>query len=133
MAKNNTNYKQKAEIYLDLLYMTPSEIMARDIAKLLTDTDTFKIQLWDDMNILELELSNGNSVDFEPLEPVFQNPSDAAFIKNRNIKTIFAISMNEADLPMITAFLTHIVDKYSGFVCGDTEDFRPVYIGSSKL
>ncbi len=130
-AKNKGNQKDFKQ-YIDLLYMTSSQVNARDIASLFEEEKEFTIQLWEDMNIVELELSNQNFVDFEPLAPDFKDPSDAAFIKNRNIKTIFAISLCDTDLPVVTPHFDKLVDRFSGFVCADSSDFTPVYSGSSK-
>ena len=130
-AKNKGNQKDFKQ-YIDLLYMTSSQVNARDIASLFEEEKEFTIQLWEDMNIVELELSNQNFVDFEPLAPDFKDPSDAAFIKNRNIKTIFAISLCDTDLPVVTPHFDKLVDRFSGFVCADSADFTPVYSGSSK-
>jgi hypothetical protein len=132
MANKKMNSDQKTEArYLELFYMTPSEVKAKDIAALLEAEKEVKIELWDEMNILELELANEESVDFEPLDYSFTNPSDAAFIKNRNINTIFAVNLKEADLDSVKPCLEKIVEKYSGFVCTDSEDFNPVYVGSA--
>lgn len=130
--KKNDSSKKIAKSYIDLLYMTQSEVYAKDIAALLTDLDQINVELWEDMNILELELSNHNSVDFEPLDINFKNPSDAAFVKNRNIKTIFSIQLCEDDLENVIPYFKKIVEAFSGFLCADSEDFTPVYVGSSK-
>jgi hypothetical protein len=133
MANKKPNSIQKdIKKYIDLLYMTPSNVTAKDIAALLQDTSGLKIELWEEMNVLELELSNQNSIDFEPLEVSFKDPSDASFVKNRDIKTIFAINLCEDDLNIVTAYFEQIIDKFSGFLCADSEDFTPVYVGSSK-
>lgn len=129
--KNNTNQKE-VKNYLDLLYMTPETINATDIALSFEGVASLSVQLWAEMNVVELELPNQNTVDFEPLEVSFKDPSDAAFVKNRNIKTIFAISMSEADLDSVVPYFEQLVQKFSGFVCADTEDFTPVFAGSSK-
>ncbi|MDF2538091.1 MAG: hypothetical protein K0S76_1112 [Herbinix sp.] len=132
MANKNKPTEQKTvDRYLDLFYMTPSEVSAKDIASLLQDTKGMRIELWEEMNVLELELHNQNTVDFEPVETVFTDPSDAAFIKNRNIKTIYAISLKELDLPAVKPYFEQMIEKFSGFVCADTADFNPVYAGSN--
>jgi hypothetical protein len=133
MAGKSKKPVQKAvKNYIELLYMTPQEIRAKDIAQILQGTPGFTAQLWEEMNILELELPNQDSVDFEPVETAFKDPSDAAFIKNRNIETIFAINLCEADLNTVIAIFENIVGQFSGFLCADSEDFTPVYVGSSK-
>ncbi len=119
--------------YIDLFYMSPLELNVRDLSLLLRDTPSLSVELWEEMNILELELSNQNNIDFEPLSIAsFSSPSDAAFIKNRNIKTIFAISLCDTDLDTVTALFKGIIEKYSGFLCADTQNFMPVYSGSSE-
>lgn len=116
---------------IDLLYMTPSEVNVKDISNLLSEGNGLTIEIWDELNVLELTLSNQNIIDFEPLDIHFQDPSDAAFVKNRNIKTIFAISAIEEDLEIIKPIFEQIINQLSGFLCADTEDFSPVYVGSS--
>jgi hypothetical protein len=133
MANKNMNSKQKAvKNYIDLFYMTPSEVNAKDLAELLRGMPGITAELWEEMNVLELELSSQNSVDFEPVEVNFKDPSDASFVKNRNIKTIFAINLCEDDLKILIPYFEKMTDKYSGFVCADSADFNPVYAGSSK-
>lgn len=133
MANKKAPSNNKPEMkYIDLFYMTPDDVNAKAIAEALSDTTGITTELWSEMNILELELSSGNSVDFEPVDTGFKDPSDAAFIKNRSIKTIFAINLNEADLPLIVPIFEKIVSKHSGFFCADSADFMPVYAGSSK-
>ncbi|HWT73717.1 MAG TPA: hypothetical protein VN258_03215 [Mobilitalea sp.] len=133
MANKKNNTSQKAvKTYVDLLYMTPSELHAKDIAAFFQNTIGLTVQLWEEMNVLELELSSENSIDFEPLPVNFKDPSDAAFVKNRGIKTIFTINLCEADLNNVIPYFEQLTDSFSGFICADTVDFTPVYAGSSK-
>ena len=118
--------------YMDLFYMTPNVIRAKDIADLFSAKTGVTVELWEEMNVLEVVLSNQNSVDFEAIDPDFKDPSDHAFVKNRGIQTIFAINMTEEDLPVMTEYFNQMVNKFSGFVCADSEDFSPVYAGNSK-
>ncbi|MDF2486359.1 MAG: hypothetical protein K0R46_2527 [Herbinix sp.] len=118
--------------YIDLLYMTPQEINAKEIADLLQENKGLTIELWAEMNVLEFVLPNQNSVDFEAIDPDFKTPSDAAFVKNRGIKSVYSINLCEDDLSIVTPYFEQLVEKFSGFVCADSEDFTPVYAGSSK-
>ena len=134
MAKNKNSSSQKPiHNYLDLFYMTPNAITAKDIVLLFQGLKGIQTELWEELNILELVLPHGNSVDFEPLEVSFQDPSDAAFVKNRGVKNIFAINLSAEDLPIVIPFFEKLVEAYSGFVCADSADFTPVYAGTSKL
>jgi hypothetical protein len=118
--------------FIDLLYMTPNVIHAKDIADLFTSETGLAIELWEDFNVLELVPPNQNSIDFEAIDPNFKDPSDLSFVRNRSIQTIFAINLCEEDLPTMTEYFNQLVDKFSGFVCADSDDFTPVYAGSSK-
>lgn len=124
--------KQSVKQYVDLLYMTPSKITAKDIASLFGETFGLTIELWAEMDVLELILPNQNSVDFEPADITFKNSSDAAFVKNRGISTIYYISLCQEDIPEVIPYFEQLVNQFSGFVCADSEDFTPVYAGSSK-
>ncbi len=127
--KKQKKTEQKPIIkYLSLLYMTPSQIRAKDIATLLQNIDGIHVEVWNEMNILELELSNANSVDFEALELSFSNPMEEAFVKDHNIQTIFSIQLREEDYPIVKPLFEKIVEEYRGFLCADTENFQPVFL-----
>ncbi|MDF2540919.1 MAG: hypothetical protein K0S47_637 [Herbinix sp.] len=116
--------------YIDLLYMTTAQITAKDIADYLTDAAAVEVELWEEMNVLELVLSNDGSVDFEPLALPFKDPSDTAFVKNRKIQTVFAIQCKQTDLAVVKPYFEQLIEQFSGFVCADSEDFKPVYVGT---
>jgi hypothetical protein len=129
--KQKPNSSKPVTLYLDLLYMTPNLVSAKELAELLKDTKNVTVELWEEMNVLELELPNQNTVDFEPVEVNFKDPSDAAFVKNRNIRTIFAVNLSEEDLGTVKALFEQIINQFSGFLCTDSADFNPVILGSS--
>ncbi len=124
--------KQFLKQYTNLLYMTPNKVTAKDIASLFRGTYGLTIELWAEMDVLELILPNQNSVDFEPVDIAFKDPSDAAFVKNRGISTIYSINICLDDILEVTPYFEQLVAKYSGFVCADSEDFLPIYAGSSR-
>lgn len=128
--KQSNHSKESTTHYIDLLYMSPREVKAKDIANLLNTNENITVELWDEMNVLEIELSNEHSVDFEPLDIHFKDPSDAAFIKNQSIHTVFAVSLVKEDLDLIHSFFESIIGQFSGFLCADNNDFHPVYVGS---
>jgi hypothetical protein len=133
--KQNTENSSLVKRNLDLLYMTPSTVSARDIVKLLENKKDIgvSIELWDELNVLEIELPDKSTIDIEPIDIHFPDPSDVAFVKNRSIKTIFAVNLSEENLDTVKEFFNIIISQYSGFLCADTQDFSPVYIGSSKV
>lgn len=133
MADKKKGFPTRSTIkYIDLLYMTSQEISAKEIADLLQENVGLTIELWAEMDVLEFILPNQNSVDFEAIDPDFKTPSDASFVKNRGIKSVYSINLCEDDLSVVTPYFEQLVEKFSGFVCADSEDFTPVYAGSSK-
>ncbi len=130
--KNKKQAKKEVKNYLDLFYMTPNTIAAKDFAESLSEISTLKVQLWEEFNVLEIELPNENSIDFESIDIRFKDPSDASFIKNRGIQTIFAITLCEQDLELLVSCFDTVIVKHDGFLCADSDDFTPVYAGSSK-
>jgi len=133
MAKNNKKMiKKEIKNYIDLLYMTPSQINVKELATLLQENQGISVEVWEEMNVIEVELGNENSVDFELIDKDFKEPSDVSFVRNRNIQTIFAINMCEEDLDTVSEYFESIIAKFNGFLCADSEDFYPVYAGSSK-
>lgn len=127
----NINKKEiiskKKDTTLYLFYMTQKDIEARQIYEVLKENDNVVIELWDAMNILQIELPNKNAIDFELIEPDFKNPFDQSFIKNSNIKTIFTVTVGSQDFDMIKPLFKTIIDQYEGFFCTDSDDFKPIY------
>lgn len=119
--------------YLDLFYMTPSPVEAKDIAELLSKNKELVIELWPEMNVLELELPNRNTIDFEPLTVDFKDPSDHAFVKNRRIQAIYGIQLAEEDLDKVKRLFEQIIEQFSGFLCTDSADFHPIHVGSAEI
>lgn len=131
--KKKQESNKPVQLFLDLYYMTPSEVQAKDIAALLSDAQNITVELWSEMNVLELELPNRNTVDFEPVSVDFKDPSDKAFVKNRNIRTIFGINLAEGDLNTVKNLFGLIINQFSGFLCTDSSDFQPILAGSADI
>lgn len=139
--KQNTQYKQTKKVGLntnttkekksekpitDWFFMTADSVDARMISELLKSKGFGQIELWEAMNILQIELAS-KTIDFELVEYEFKSPSDAAFIKNRNIKTIFAVTVEEGAFDAFKPALKTILEIWSGFLCADSEDFKPIF------
>lgn len=125
--------KSQKTNYIDLLYMIPAVINAREITTFLGETQHLNVDFWEAVDVLEVTLPNNNTLDFEPMDPDFKDPSDASFVRNRNIQTIYGIHMNEDDLTTMIPHFEAMVAHFTGFICADTEDFKPVYVGTTAL
>lgn len=129
---NHSKGSIKEQEITDWFYMTPNEVTAKMISNLLQSKSNVVVDLWEEMNILQIELPNKLTVDFEPIIINFKDPSDAAFVENRNIKTIFEVTMEEAVLHEMKELLRLIFQEWDGFLCADSDDFQPIY-GKSDL
>lgn len=125
LGKNSKENVHDLEI-TDWFYMTPKEVTAKMISNLIKSQSNVGVELWEEMNILQLELPGKITVDFEPIIINFKDPSDAAFVKNRNIITIFEVTMEEAVLQEMKEILRLIFNEWDGFLCADTDDFNPI-------
>lgn len=124
--KENPN-KPEINIDLDLFYMTPTIIMAKEIYVFLQQEASITVDLWEDMNILQVELANKKTIDFEFIKPEFKDPSDQSFIQNRGVKAIYAITMEQEDFQEMKKIFAKVIQKFGGFICTDSEDFKPQY------
>lgn len=122
-SKGNRNEKE----ITDWFYMTPKEVTAKMISNLLQTQSNVVVDLWEEMNILQLELPSKISVDFEPIIINFRDPADAEFVENRDIKTIFEVTMEEAVLQEMKELLRIIINEWDGFLCADSDDFQPIF------
>ncbi len=126
------NEIKKENPVTDWFYMTPSDTNAKMIYDLIKSKGFTEVELWEEMNVLQIELPGKKIIDFEPVVNQFKDPSDAAFIKNRNINTIFAITMDEETVEQFKAVFKIILEVWDGFLCADSTDFKPIY-GMNEL
>lgn len=121
--KENNNNKPITEWF----YMSKDTVSAKMISEVLKAKGFDRIELWDEMNILQIELPDRKAVDFEPLGYDFKDPSDAAFVKNRGIKTVFAVTIEAGAFDLFKPLLEFILKEWEGFLCADSNDFKPIY------
>jgi len=125
--KGNLNDSNKMAI-TDWFYMTPSEIDAKSIAQLMEAECKASVELWEGLNILQIELSNQVTIDFEPMTLNFKDSSDMEFINSQKVRTIFAVYITSGILEdEFKNILKVILNRWDGFLCADSQDFQPVY------
>lgn len=118
---------KKESVINEWLYMTPNEVTAIMIAEHLKQFGIGELDLWEEMNIIEAQVSSGRTIDFEPLDTNMKDPKDRAFIVERDIKTIFAITLTDGLLAEERKIFAYLIEQLGGLLCGDSEDFRPIY------
>jgi hypothetical protein len=117
--------KEKVQMITDWFYMSAADVNAKEISDLLKVNGYNQIELWEEMNVLQIETNGHKSIDFEPVTYQWKDSADAAFIKNHNIKTIFAVTVEE--LESFQPVIKLILNKWGGFFCADSPDFKPSY------
>jgi len=127
ISEDKLENKSKNIVITDWFFMTPSEVTAKMISDLVKLQSNVQVDLWEEMNILQLEMSNKTTVDFEPTDINFKDPSDISFIKNRNIRTIFTVTIEDGALEELKVILKLFIAEWDGFLCADSDDFKPQY------
>lgn len=122
----NVQKNSKTQIITDWFYMSAADVHAKEISDLLKANGYNEVELWEEMNILQIETPGNKCIDFEPVTYRWKDPADAAFIKERNIKTIFAVTVEES-LDSFQPLLKLILNEWGGFLCADSPDFKPLY------
>lgn len=115
------------QTYLELFYMSPGTVNARMIADAVKEPEGMELELWEEMNILEIKLLSGNHMDLEPVNANFKDPTDREFLEKYKIQTIYAVTICEEDLDVVKSYFGRIVSELGGFLCTDSPDFEPFY------
>lgn len=123
--KKNSIMKKKELV--ELFFMATEQVSVKQLSGLITD-QSITVELWDELNIMELELSNQNQVDFEMITTGFSEPEDTIFLEKHNIKTIYAVTLEQSDLAIMKPYFAKLVENFGGLVCSDTQDFKPIIV-----
>lgn len=123
--KDKTSSRQEP-VVTNWYIMFEDVVPAKLIAQHLEELGYGEIDVWSDINILTLELEPKVSLDLEPMEP-FDDPSDVAFVNENKIQTIYALTLSNGLGKAEKKVVHEILEKWNGLVCGDSEDFTPIY------
>lgn len=124
--KNGKKPLENKEI-LYLFYMTEKEIGAKEIADSLSDIESISVELWESMNIIQIDIDGNDEIDFEYFDEGFHDEADVSFIKSRNINTVFMITCEKDVFNRSSYIFKKLINAHKGFVCTDSDDFKPVY------
>lgn len=117
---------QKPSITLgDWFYMNSKKVNSTNINNSIKNISAITTEIWDDADILEIELQNKSSIDFEPLEPHFNDNNDNAFLIEHNILTLYMVTFSPEQFEEVTEIFHIIIEAIGGFFCADNEQFMP--------
>ena len=115
---------KKSEYFLMLEQKTD----ASKIVTSLREKEYTGLDLWESMGVFAIETKQDSTVDFEEIsvEETFTDPSDHAFIKNRNIQSVYSFEATDEEVAKLKAYFKEMIAIFGGFVCSDSEDFQPM-------
>lgn len=108
----------------DWLYFTEKESNVRDIYELLRDR--YEMELWEDAGVLEVEIADGSSVDFEEGSIHPKDEITGEFARKHNFVRVFLVTFKAEDYAKAEKLMHLVLEKAGGMFCGDTEDFMPI-------
>ena len=75
--------------------------------------------------MLEVELPEAGSVDFEDLEGTLGDEESDAWLQEQQIHTVFAVTIRPDDYELAKKMMEHIVSLVDGYFCADNENLQP--------
>ena len=116
--------KQGPKVPAEWLYLFEGEIKLRQIYELLKDSP-WNVEYWEEAEVLEVELPEAGSVDFEDLEGTLGDEESDAWLQEQQIHTVFAVTIRPDDYELAKKVMEHIVSLVSGYFCADNENLQP--------
>ena len=116
--------KQGPKEPAEWLYLFEGEIKLRQIYELLKDSP-WNVEYWEEAEVLEVELPEAGSVDFEDLEGTLGDEESDAWLQEQQIHTVFAVTIRPDDYELAKKVMEHIVSLVSGYFCADNENLQP--------
>lgn len=126
MGKKNDKKNVKKSKVMELFFMSRKTVDIGEIKSIIVDNGGM-VQLWEAMNVLQIECAEDRTVDFELFSTTFKEPSDIAFVEKHNINSIYLVTLEEIDFIEVITIFRELSERLEGFFCTDSEDFTPVY------
>lgn len=124
--KNDQKSSKNTE-QIEWFYMSPFEVNAKMIAEYAEEVNFGETEVWEELDILEIIRSDKSNIDFEIVRNNFKDENDMAFVKEREIKTIFTVTFSHCTIEDFKPFVQHLLKKWEGVFCADTYDFSPMF------
>lgn len=107
------------------LYLLPEKHMAEELAQVLTDTgfDKKKVEIWKEINLLELTLENG-SVYVEDFEESLRK-EDEDTLSGLGMQQVYSVTYPAEEAKSVREIMQKWMATFGGKLGSDTEDFAP--------
>ncbi len=107
------------------LYLLPEKHTAEELAQVLTDTgfDKKKVEIWKEINLLELTLENG-SVYVEDFEESLRK-EDEDTLSGLGMQQVYLVTYPAEEAKSVREIMQKWMASFGGKSGSDTEDFAP--------
>lgn len=107
------------------LYLLPEKHMAEELAQVLTDAgfDKKKVEIWKEINLLELTLENG-SVYVEDFEESLRK-EDEDTLSGLGMQQVYSVTYPAEEAKSVREIMQKWMASFGGKLGSDTEDFTP--------
>ncbi len=107
------------------LYLLPEKHTAEELAQVLTDAgfDRKKVEIWKEINLLELTLENG-SVYVEDFEESLRK-EDEDTLSGLGMQQVYSVTYPAEEAKSIKEIMQKWQASFDGKLGSDTEDFAP--------
>lgn len=107
------------------LYLLPDTHMAEELAQVLTDAgfDKKKVEIWKEINLLELTLENG-SVYVEDFEESLRK-EDEDTLSGLGMQQVYSVTYLAEEAKSVREIMQKWMASFGGKLGSDTEDFAP--------
>ena len=107
------------------LYLLPEKHRVEELAQVLTDTgfDKKKVEIWKEINLLELTLENG-SVYVEDFEESLRK-EDEDTLSGLGMQQVYSVTYPAEDAKSVKEIMQKWQASFGGKLGSDTEDFAP--------
>lgn len=107
------------------LYLLPEKHTAEELAQVLTDAgfDKKKVEIWKEINLLELTLENG-SVYVEDFEESLRK-EDEDTLSGLGMQQVYSVTYPVEEAKSVKEIMQKWQSSFDGKLGSDTEDFAP--------
>lgn len=107
------------------LYLLPEKHTAEELAQVLTDAgfDKKKVEIWKEINLLELTLENG-SVYVEDFEESLRK-EDEDTLSGLGMQQVYLVTYPAEEAKSVKEIMQKWMASFGGKLGSDTEDFTP--------
>ncbi|MBQ0000269.1 MAG: hypothetical protein KBT01_01850 [Clostridiales bacterium] len=117
--------KKVEPVYKTFLYLMPQETSARALMEKLDFVAPDALEIWPEIDILEVTLENERTITFENLrEDLYEE--DYGILEEMGFKDVYLFEYAEEDRVMMQKVMGIYLEAFGGKIASDTDDFMPM-------